>query len=112
MSNTSRADGAKRLEHVRARVAEPPAVLASGLRVAYTVSIGAALLQSAESTEALLERTDAALYRAKSEGRNRVVWAGGRLPPSLAPARGRVSPAPPAERADCTTRSSYLQTEL
>ena len=112
MSNTSRADGAKLLEHVRARVAEHPAVLASGLRVAYTVSIGAALLQSAESTEALLERTDAALYRAKSEGRNRVVWAEGRLPPSLAPARGRVSPAPPAERADCTTRSSYLQTEL
>ena len=112
MSNTSRADGAKRLEHVRARVAEHPAVLPSGLRVAYTVSIGAALLQSAESTEALLERTDAALYRAKSEGRNRVVWAEGRLPPSLAPARGRVSPAPPAERADCTTRSSYLQTEL
>lgn len=37
-----------------------------------TVSIGAAQHQPAESTESLLKRADAALYRAKALGRNRV----------------------------------------
>ena len=54
-------------------MAAQPALLGSGLEVAYTVSIGAAMLQEGESTAALLEQTDAALYQAKREGRNRVV---------------------------------------
>jgi diguanylate cyclase len=40
-----------------------------------TVSIGIAVGKATESFEALLERADAALYRAKREGRNRVAVA-------------------------------------
>ena len=40
-----------------------------------TVSIGIAVGKATESFEALLERADAALYRAKREGRNRVCVA-------------------------------------
>jgi diguanylate cyclase len=38
-----------------------------------TVSLGVASLRPSEDTETLLHRADAALYRAKTEGRNRVV---------------------------------------
>jgi len=44
--------------------------LAPGLRV--TVSIGVAVCQPGETATALLQRADAALYRAKAEGRNTV----------------------------------------
>ena len=40
-----------------------------------TVSIGVAALYEGELTSAVLERADAALYRAKAEGRNRVAVA-------------------------------------
>src|SRR5690606_39103118 len=40
---------------------------------AVTVSIGGAILQNDEHWENWLQRTDACLYRAKSEGRDRVV---------------------------------------
>lgn len=45
------------------------------LRGIVTVSIGIAVGKATESFEALLERADAALYRAKREGRNRVAVA-------------------------------------
>jgi len=45
--------------------------------VAYTVSIGVALLQPDESLAALMARADAALYAAKAGGRNRVASAEG-----------------------------------
>ena len=38
-----------------------------------TVSAGAAELRAGEASDGLLERADAALYRAKQQGRNRVV---------------------------------------
>jgi two-component system cell cycle response regulator len=51
------------------------AVAGDALRV--TVSIGVARLGAGEDVDALIARTDAALYRAKSEGRNRcVAYAG------------------------------------
>ncbi len=42
---------------------------------AVTVSIGGAILHSGEHWESWLQRADASLYRAKSEGRNRAVIA-------------------------------------
>ena len=50
-----------------------------------TVSIGAAQLKDGEEPMQLLQRTDDALYAAKREGRNRVVWAGQMKAPGLAP---------------------------
>ena len=42
-------------------------------RVAYTVSIGVAMLEEGETFAALMARADKALYAAKAAGRNRVV---------------------------------------
>lgn len=59
-------------ERLRSTIAEHdwPA-LATGLSV--TVSVGCTLAAAGESFEAAFQRADAALYRAKREGRNRVV---------------------------------------
>jgi PleD family two-component response regulator len=40
-----------------------------------TVSIGAGEIRDAETVDGLFDRTDRALYRAKSEGRNRSIAA-------------------------------------
>jgi len=45
------------------------------IRVAYTVSIGVAMLEEDESFASLMARADAALYVAKTGGRNRVASA-------------------------------------
>ena len=48
-----------------------------GMRIGTTVSIGVAMTpQHADTTEGLLKCADKALYRAKAEGRNRVVVFG------------------------------------
>ena len=44
-------------------------------RVLVTFSAGAALVDGNESQDGLIQRVDAALYRAKREGKNRVVAA-------------------------------------
>ncbi len=46
-------------------------------RLHVTASFGVAVRQPGESAHALLARADAALYRAKGQGRNRVEWASG-----------------------------------
>lgn len=112
MIGIAQAEGVQRLERMRAQVAAMPAELPSGVKVFYTVSIGAAQRQAGEDSMALLERIDAALYAAKHRGRNRVVWAEFRSSPSLARARSRTSPAQPGEMADCTIRSSSRQTAM
>lgn len=64
-------------ERLRAAVAAGPVALPGGAAVAITVSIGLAFTASAaEDIDGLLAAADAALYRAKREGCNRVVEAG------------------------------------
>ena len=48
----------------------------SAIPVTMTASFGVAQLQAGEEEDALIQRADEALYRAKHEGRNRVVTAG------------------------------------
>lgn len=64
-------------ERLRAAVAAEPVALPGGGAVAITVSIGLAFTASAaQDIDGLLAAADAALYRAKREGRNRVVETG------------------------------------
>jgi two-component system cell cycle response regulator len=62
-------------ERLRRRIAaEPFPIKAGAERIAVTISIGiAALRDDADDSAALLKRADGALYRAKRDGRNRVV---------------------------------------
>lgn len=62
-------------ERIRARVAGEPFAIHKGARaIDVTVSIGMAQRQGAENDpDILMKRADQALYRAKREGRNRVV---------------------------------------
>ena len=61
------------LERLRKTVAEGP-VLSQGQEVTVTVSIGGAVCQG-ETMDELLNLADDALYKAKNQGRNRVVMA-------------------------------------
>lgn len=67
-------DAAQAIDRLRSVVAEVDwATIASGLQV--TMSAGAAEIRTGDTGESLLTRADEALYRAKAEGRNRVVAA-------------------------------------
>jgi two-component system cell cycle response regulator len=59
-------------ERIRTSIADHP-VDVGGHSIAVTVSVGCAV--GAGTAEALIERADAALYRSKAEGRNRVTAA-------------------------------------
>lgn len=59
-------------ERLRQHIGSTPVVLPDGSTLRYTVSIGLASHRSAEPMLSTLERADAALYRAKSSGRDRV----------------------------------------
>ena len=61
-------------ERVRVAVAEHGFETGNGTQLNVTVSVGVALNErDADTPEAILKRADIALYRAKREGRNRVV---------------------------------------
>ncbi len=62
-------------ERVRTAMAERPFEVGSVLKLSLTVSVGVSLNeQDRDTPEMLLKRADIALYRAKREGRNRVVF--------------------------------------
>lgn len=63
-------------ERIRKAIAAKPFMLGPGSHLTVTASLGVSALTSAqESVEDLLKRADRALYRAKREGRNRVIPA-------------------------------------
>ena len=85
LPQASLADAAQIAERMRNAVASTPLVVAAGT-LHLTVSIGVSeLLPGSDSVAALLERADAALYRAKEGGRNAVALA--------SPAESRGGPA-------------------
>lgn len=66
-------------ERIRARVADTP-VESDGARVNVTVSIGGSRRMAVSEIEEAVREADAALYRAKQQGRNRTVMAGEKAP--------------------------------
>jgi two-component system cell cycle response regulator len=61
-------------ERLRRRIASEPFPIQKGARVIeVTISIGIAALGSGDDAAAVIKRADQALYRAKRDGRNRVV---------------------------------------
>jgi two-component system, cell cycle response regulator len=75
MPETDMAVAAMVAERLRRRIAAEPFAIAQGThQIPVTISIGVAALRGKEDTAAsLLKRADQALYRAKRDGRNRVV---------------------------------------
>jgi two-component system cell cycle response regulator len=75
MPETDMAVAAMVAERLRRRIAAEPFAIQQGTRhVPVTISIGIAALRGQDDTAAmLLKRADQALYRAKRDGRNRVV---------------------------------------
>jgi two-component system cell cycle response regulator len=75
MPETDMAVAAMVAERLRRRIAAEPFAIAQGSRqIPVTISIGIAGLHGKDDTAAaLLKRADQALYRAKRDGRNRVV---------------------------------------
>lgn len=82
---TTPEQGARLLERLREAVEAMSVPLEGGGTLRVTVSIGAAMLRADEPCEALLKRSDDALYRAKREGRNSVVLTIDTLPLDAAP---------------------------
>src|SRR5271155_5219892 len=75
MPETDLAVAAMVAERLRRRIAAEPFVISQGQRsIPVTLSIGIAALRGQDDTAAsLIKRADRALYRAKRDGRNRVV---------------------------------------
>lgn len=76
LTNTPLSEAREVVERVRKRVAEQP-VMVAGAPLHFTASFGLSSWSPADETVSdLLRTSDAALYRAKEEGRNRVCVAG------------------------------------
>jgi len=75
MPDTDMAVATMVAERLRRRIAAEPFAISKGeSKVEVTISIGLAALGQADDTAAnVLKRADQALYRAKRDGRNRVV---------------------------------------
>lgn len=81
-------------------------LLADGQEIGVTVSIGLTVMDGNESTAgAALERADAALYRAKELGRDRVVTGSGHCATALAASGAWPKSSPSLHR----TRTGFLR---
>jgi len=69
------AAGLSVLERLRRGLREKPVTISAGKTIPVTLSFGLAVCARAVTAHELLRRADVALYRAKSEGRDRVVVA-------------------------------------
>jgi diguanylate cyclase (GGDEF)-like protein len=72
LHDVERMPAQQRAEELRASIEALPAIRPGAPRV--SASIGGTLYGDGDSVESLLSRADAHLYRAKTLGRNRVVW--------------------------------------
>ncbi len=62
-------------ERVRQSMAEKSFDVGAGRPLSVTVSVGVSIKESlADTPESMIKRADVALYRAKREGRNRVIF--------------------------------------
>ena len=86
-----------RAESVRSHMSAMDITAIAPELVAITVSIGVAITRSGDSVSSLLQRADAALYRAKASGRNRCFLKV--LPRNRASAGSPECLAPPRQRA-------------
>ena len=75
MPETALADAQRIAERIRLHVSGSPFRVANGREIlAVTISIGVAVtLGPGDTPDALLKRSDEALYEAKASGRNRVI---------------------------------------
>ncbi|MCG8450869.1 MAG: diguanylate cyclase [Pirellulales bacterium] len=73
-ADCSNADGARRAEQIRRKLAEVPHPSLGNRRI--TASFGVTELQAGDSPETMLRRSDRALLMAKEQGRNQVIQLG------------------------------------
>jgi len=73
LAGTTLAGAIETAERIRSAIATDSSVLADGVAVRVTVSAGLAMLSRGQDSTALVGAADAALYRAKAAGRDRVV---------------------------------------
>ncbi|HEV8240189.1 MAG TPA: diguanylate cyclase [Thermoanaerobaculia bacterium] len=95
LPDTDPSRAAEVAERVRAAIADEP-FEADGVALPVTASLGVAFAdgERADDWEHVVKRADAALYRAKASGRNRVDIAGAAGPVLLLPAAARIVPSP------------------
>lgn len=75
LAEVERHDAYRILDLIREKIEESPVRLADGQAIEVTVSVGMALYDGHPDYQTLISRADEALYRAKNQGRNRVVEA-------------------------------------
>ncbi|RVV98806.1 diguanylate cyclase [Mesobaculum littorinae] len=90
LPDCGRAEAEPIADRIRARLSQSPVALPNGGAITVTASIGLAESDGTESSTSVIARADAALYRAKSGGRNRVQVAGPEVPG--APTSGPIYP--------------------